>query len=64
MRILESWEDPKGQVFAIVRHSTRRQARFKCRPFEAMFELEGELQNFGGSPGMDNADFDSAAEAR
>jgi hypothetical protein len=47
MRILESWEDNEERAYAIVEHSARSQARFKSRPFEAVFEFEGVLQSFG-----------------
>ena len=64
MRILESWEDNQDRAYAIVQHSDRDQAQFWCRPFEAMFESDGELQDFAGGPGHGIADFDSAEDAR
>lgn len=64
MQILESWEDNQGRAHAVVQHSRRAQGLFKCRHFEAMFEFDGTLNNFGGGVGFGIADFDTAEEAR
>jgi hypothetical protein len=64
MQILESWEDNEGRAYAVVEHSTFDQVRFKCRSFEAMFEFDGELQDFAGGPGHGIGDFDSAEDAQ
>lgn len=67
MKVIESWEDPNGQVFAIVEHSPKMQCRYRLKRFEAVFvgDLEGgELCSFGGSVGYNIADFDTLEEAR
>ena len=60
MQILESWEDNEGRAFVIVQHLEPAQFEFKRRPFEAMFEFEGELQDFAGGPGYGIGDFEAS----
>ena len=51
MRIVETWEDSEKRVYAIVYHSEPEQFEFNSMPFEAIWELDGELQDFAGGPG-------------
>jgi hypothetical protein len=64
MEILETWQNKRGEAFAIVRHPTRPHNQEGSRPYAAMFELDGELFDFGGGPGFNIAEFDTLDEAR
>ena len=63
MDILESWEDDKGHLYTIVRHSKEEQEKTKVKAFEVMYLLDEELKSFGGSVGYNIADFDSPSLA-
>jgi hypothetical protein len=56
MEILESWLNKSGEAYAIVRDS--------AGVYRAVWELDGELYDFGGSPGLDIAKFDTIDEAK
>ena len=64
MEILETWQNKRGEVFAIVRFPTTRHNQGGSRSYTAMWELDGELFDFGGGPGLDIARFDTINEAR
>ena len=56
MEILESWQNDRGENFAIAIEPTT--------PYVAMCEIDGELFDFSGSPGLDGASFETLDEAR
>ncbi|TAK28851.1 MAG: hypothetical protein EPO21_22100 [Chloroflexota bacterium] len=65
MRIIESWEDEKGRIYAIVEHSKDTQARYAQKPVEVVFmQPDGELASFGGTVGYTIADFNTREEAQ
>jgi hypothetical protein len=55
MEILESWLNKMGEAYAVVRDS--------AGAYRAVWELDGELYDFGGSPGLNTAKFDTIDEA-
>jgi hypothetical protein len=56
MEILESWQNERDENFAIVREP--------AGSYVAMWEDNGELYDFGGSPDVKLARFKTLTEAR
>ena len=63
MKIIESWEDEKANIYAIVKHSRQEQQKYEIKEFESMYMIDGELNSFGGSVGYYIADFDTPSRA-
>ncbi len=68
MEIIESWEDPNHNCYAIVEHSKRDQEKYGGKRYEAMWlddetSATPELFSFGGSVGYNVADFNTITEA-
>lgn len=49
MEVIQSWEDDKGRIYAIVKHSPGDQQKKGVKEYEAMYLMAGELQSIGGS---------------
>ncbi len=64
MEIIESWEDNRDGVYAVVRHSDSERKEYRTREYEVMYFLDGELNSFGGSVGYNSADFDTIEQAK
>lgn len=64
MQVVESWEDKKGNQYAIVRYSKTEQRIYKTMEYEAMYLLDNELHSFGGAVSYTVADFRTIRDAR
>jgi hypothetical protein len=63
MKIIESWEDQHGDIYAVVQHTPKEQERYHTKEYEALYLLDGELNSFGGGVGYGIADFNTIEEA-
>lgn len=65
MEIMESWQDEKGNHFAIGRYSEEERKEFNCKQhYEALWMEDDELNSFAGVPGFNIARFDTVEEAQ
>ena len=64
MEIVESWEDHKANIYAIVKHSKEDQKEYRVREYEALWLDDGELNSFAGTVGFRIADFDTIEEVQ
>jgi hypothetical protein len=64
MKIIESWEDYKDNVYAIVEYSEEERRKYNNKVYEAVWLDDGELNSFAGTVGYRIAEFDSIEEAQ
>jgi hypothetical protein len=64
MDVIESWEDDKSSIYAIVKHTKKDQEKYKTKEYEAMYMVDNELHSFGGAVGFRIADFKTLLEAQ
>jgi len=60
----ESWEDPSGKRYAVVRPNRQDQKEYRLKAYEAVWlDEDGELGSLAGSVGFRLADFVQLAAA-